>query len=401
MKKLLFVGFAILPFLLFLSGLPALFLAGCGTLSDENIKIASTISHVKNVFAPDTRVTIFDVATHWTNRGLVLKGEVDNPEAKKVLLDSLSSFVFRVIDSVEVITGPGEGEPEWGIVRISVANMRTKPAEASEMASQTIMGTVIRLWKVRRGWSYVQTPDRYLGWMDNDSFIKVSKDDAEKWMSEKKVIVTDLTGRVWQTPDPRSYPVSDVVSGSLLQNDGRIGNWTKVELPDHRTGYLLSSAVADYELWKKTTKPAPEGIEHFAKLMLGIPYLWGGTSTKAVDCSGFTKTVFMMNGIPLNRDANQQADEGLDIPVGERFSNLRKADLLFFGRKATAFRPEKIVHVGIYLGDEMFIHSSGMVRISSFDPASPLYDPYDLNRFVRARRILVSPPQVAEVEAKK
>ncbi|MDE3056573.1 MAG: C40 family peptidase [Bacteroidota bacterium] len=380
-----------------LSGLSAIILSGCESLSDENAKIAATVSGVKNIFAPDTRVAIFDVAAHWTNRGLVVNGEMNNPEAKKVLLDSLSSFVFRVIDSVNVITGPGKGEPAWGIVRISVANMRVKPAEQSELASQSLMGTVIRLWKVQRGWSYVQTPDRYLGWMDNDSFIKASEAGAEAWMNAKKIIVTDLTGRVWQTPDMNSYPVSDVVAGSLLKDDGKVGTWTKIELPDRRTGYLLSNGVTDYETWKKITKPTPDGIEHFAKLMIGIPYLWGGASTKAVDCSGFTKTVFMMNGLQLNRDANQQADEGLDIPVDEHFSNLRKGDLLFFGKKATAFMPEKIVHVGIYLGDETFIHSSGMVRISSFDSASPLYDPYDLNRFVRARRILISPPQVAEV----
>jgi hypothetical protein len=399
MKKLLSASF-VLSMLLFLSSLSAFFLAGCSSLSDENARIASTISGVKNVFAPDTRVAIFDVATRWTNHGLVVNGEVNNPEAKKVLLDSLSSFVFRVVDSVKVITGPGE-EPEWGIVRISVANMRVKPAEQSELASQAIMGTVIRIWKARRGWSYVQTPDRYLGWMDNDSFIKASKADIDEWVNAKKVIVTDLTGRVWQTPDLNSYPVSDVVVGSLLKDEGRVGKWTKVELPDHRTGCLLSNEVADYATWEKITKPTPDGIEHFARMMVGIPYLWGGASAKAVDCSGFTKTVFMMNGLQLNRDANQQAEEGLDIPVGDHFSNLRKADLLFFGKKATATKPEKIVHVGIYLGNEMFIHSSGMVRISSFDPASPMYDPYDLNRFVRARRILVSSPQVAEVAAGK
>lgn len=392
MKKLLFFVFSFFSFLLLLSG--------CSSLSDENAKIASTISNVKNVFAPDTRIAIFDVTPHWTSHGLVVSGEVNNPEAKQVLLDSLSSFVFRVIDSVKVIGGPGE-EPAWAIVRISVANMRTKPAEQSELASQAIMGTVIRVWKIQHGWSYVQTPDRYLGWMDNDSFIKTSNVEMEDWMKAKKVIVTDLTGRIMQTPDKNSYPVSDVVAGSLLKDEGRAGVWTRVELPDHRTGYLLSSVVTDYETWKNNTKPTPDGIEHFAKLMAGIPYLWGGTSTKAVDCSGFTKTVFMMNGLQLNRDANQQAEEGIDIPAGEHFSNLRKADLLFFGRKATATKREKIVHVGIYLGNEMFIHSSGMVRISSFDPASPIYDPYDLHRFVRARRILVSSPQVSEVAAGK
>jgi gamma-D-glutamyl-L-lysine dipeptidyl-peptidase len=128
-----------------------------------------------------------------------------------------------------------------------------------------------------------------------------------------------------------------------------------------------------------------------------VPYLWGGTSTKAMDCSGFTKTVYMMNGLQLNRDAYQQAEEGIEIAPGEKFQNLRKGDLLFFGRKGGGNKPEEVLHVALYLKDRLFIHSSGMVKINSLDPASPVFDANKVKSFICARRIITTPAAMPEV----
>jgi cell wall-associated NlpC family hydrolase len=70
---------------------------------------------------------------------------------------------------------------------------------------------------------------------------------------------------------------------------------------------------------------------------------------------------------------------------------------LFFGRKAEEGKTERITHVGIYLDNREYIHSSGRVQINSFDRSSPLFNEYNLNRYVRARRIIASAPQVTEV----
>lgn len=172
----------------------------------------------------------------------------------------------------------------------------------------------------------------------------------------------------------------------------------KVGLADDRMGYIRASSVIDYEQWGKKLTPVAEKIEQSGKYLLGVPYLWGGTSTKGVDCSGFTKTVFLLNGQMLNRDANQQADQGEPIEPGKDFANLKKGDLLFYGRKAEEGKSERIVHVGIYLGNREYIHSSGKVRINSFDPNSPIFDESNLKRFVRARRVIASTPQVEEVK---
>jgi cell wall-associated NlpC family hydrolase len=116
--------------------------------------------------------------------------------------------------------------------------------------------------------------------------------------------------------------------------------------------------------------------------------LWGGTSTKGVDCSGFTKTIYYLNGMVIPRDASQQVHAGKSIDSISDFSKLEKGDLLFFGKKATETTLEKVVHVGMWIGDNKFIHSSNMVRISSVDKESPNYDGFNIGRYLRAKRIL-------------
>lgn len=62
--------------------------------------------------------------------------------------------------------------------------------------------------------------------------------------------------------------------------------------------------------------------------------------------------------------------------------------MIFFGRKATADRKERVVHVGMYIGNKRFIHSQGDVHVSSFDSADELFDEYNLGRLLFATRVL-------------
>jgi cell wall-associated NlpC family hydrolase len=107
-----------------------------------------------------------------------------------------------------------------------------------------------------------------------------------------------------------------------------------------------------------------------------------------MDCSGFSKTVFLKHGIILQRNASQQAKNGIPVDISAGYENLCPGDLIFFGKKATAEKKERVRHVAIYTGDKEFIHAAGYVRINSLDPVSPIYDEHNTKEFIRAARVI-------------
>lgn len=364
--------------------------------SPTDEQFSDALTPVRERFAPDRRVAVFTVTAERRGGTVVAKGEVDNPDAKREALEALRAVGGNVVDSVVVLPHGALTEQPYGIVTVSVGNMRSKPGHAQELATQVLMGMVVKILKEERGWYLVQSHDRYLGWIEGSSMQMTDEKGREEWIDAPKVITTGYFGIVRERPDERSLPVTDVIPGVLMKKKGTRGRWQEVELPNGRRGYVDRGLVEDYGLWRRTRSLTPENVERAAKLFVGVPYLWGGTSTKGFDCSGYTKTVFRLNGVELNRDANQQALMGEEVQVGPGFEGLKKGDLLFFGRKASENAPERIWHVGIYLGGLEFIHCAGKVRINSFDERAPHYDEERLKTFVRARRVIgISPiPEV-------
>jgi peptidoglycan endopeptidase LytE len=114
----------------------------------------------------------------------------------------------------------------------------------------------------------------------------------------------------------------------------------------------------------------------FAKKMLDIPYRFGGTTFMGIDCSGYVQKVFSLLGISLPRTAREQYHLG--EPVSKQ--DLSMGDLVFF--RTYASFPS---HVGIYLGNDLFIHASSHNKRVSIDS---LDTPYYLKRFIGAKRLI-------------
>ena len=106
-----------------------------------------------------------------------------------------------------------------------------------------------------------------------------------------------------------------------------------------------------------------------AKKYLGCKYVYGGTTPSGFDCSGFTQYVYKQCGVSLNRTSDAQASNGTDVSK----SNLQPGDLVIFTG-----------HVGIYIGNNKFIHaanpSKGVITTS-------LSDSYYTKTYKTARRI--------------
>ncbi|MCR4920830.1 MAG: C40 family peptidase [Bacteroidaceae bacterium] len=277
---------------------------------------------------------------------------------------------------------------EWGIIDVSVANTRQLPDYGSEQESQALLGMPVRVLDESHEWLQVETPDGYVAWTLAGVVKRVSRSELTAWNTSPQVVVTSLYGTVLAARNPKSAMVGDVVGGDRLRLLGKRGKYYQVAFPDGREGYLHRSLCQPIEKWRATLKNDPESILRTAYSLTGVPYMWGGTSPKGVDCSGFVRTTLYLHDIIIPRNSSQQALKGQRIEIADDFSNLEPGDLLFFGSRAEGGRKERVVHVAFYVGNMRFIHSIGFVHEGSFRPSDPNYDAYDLGRLLFASRVL-------------
>ena len=276
---------------------------------------------------------------------------------------------------------------EYGVVNISVCNLRRTADFDAEMVSQALLGTPVHVLQMSENgnpWPQVQTPDNYTGWVHYAGITRMSKENYSAWNAAPKVVVTALTGVIYRQPSKKSPVVSDVVAGDRLKFVGKKGKWFQVEFPDGRKGYVNKSIAQTEVEWRKGLDQSAEAILETARSMMGFPYLWAGMSPKGMDCSGFVRTALFMHDIIIPRDCRQI------YLTGERIndrSQLVPGDLVFFGRYREDGSPRPS-HVGFYLGNNRFLHSMGLVQIGSFDPSDPYYDAYNTGRYLFGDRIL-------------
>lgn len=355
---------------------------------DSSAPAIQAIQSVKEKFAPDHHLTIFDINVLREENNFIMQGEVDNPAAKQEAVAAVAKTGAKVIDRITVLPAADLGNRVCGISTLSAVNVRENRGHSSEMGTQILMGNSFKVWKQQTNWFLVQTDDGYLGWVEGGSFVNCTLERASAWNNAPRLIVTALEERILEQPDAGALPVSDVVLGGIVKEVGETGEWFQIELPDGRGGYLAKTAAMNLSQWQKSRHATPQNIERTARSFLGRPYFWGCNTSRGMDCSGLTKLTFFLNGIALNRNASQQLHQGVEVPLDADFKNLKKGDLLFFGHRPSASKSEVITHVGIYLENKLFIHSFEMVRINSLDPASPLRDERRIKSLLHVRRIL-------------
>lgn len=346
------------------------------------LTLSRELQSLQKQLVPDKRVAILEIELKDTLQSIiVVSGETDLPEAKVKIIQFLTDKKVSFIDSLRLLPDSSVGDKTWALATVSVSNMRAVPEDASELVSQALMGTPLKLLDYNGKWYRVQTPEHYIGWMDTSGLHPFSQNELDRWKGSTRFLFNSMSGFAYDAPGKKGEVVSDLVPGDLFEVESRVRGFLKIRIPDGRCGYVRKSDCIFFDDWSNS-EPDVRSILSVARKMMGSSYLWGGTSSKATDCSGFVKLVYYTQGIILARDASQQARYGEPIDFSN-MDNLQPGDLIFFGSSA-----QKISHVGIYLGKGDFIHSSGMVHINSIDPRDPKYS---INRNnVAARRILNS-----------
>ncbi len=170
-------------------------------------------------------------------------------------------------------------------------------------------------------------------------------------------------------PAPMEYRKNLVISDAEEEEDDG-GIATEEALAEIERRKQESAAL----LGNWTNPDEPKLLVKVAMGFLGAPYRLGGYSVTGLDCSGFAKKIYQIFNIDLPRTAFEQSRVGLRVSRNE----LIEGDLLFFNTR------RKLGHVGIYIGNNQFVHASSRKRGVRIDNLSM---PYFDKRFVRAVRL--------------
>ncbi|WP_111682861.1 C40 family peptidase [Winogradskyella tangerina] len=225
---------------------------------------------------------------------------------------------------------------QYGICNLGIVPIRLEASDKTEMVTQALYGDLFKVLEQRKKWSRIRFAyDNYEGWIDNKQYLEIEKEDYDQLSKAGLNLSKDLVEFVTdETSSLYPIPLGSDLNGIDLLKHKFEGNALKAKSPKSN---LISTAF----------------------LYLNAPYLWGGKTPFGIDCSGFTQMVYKLNGCMLNRDASEQATQGLALSFIEESE---PGDLAFFDNSEG-----DIIHVGIIMADNHIIHAHGKVRIDRLD----------------------------------
>ena len=202
-----------------------------------------------------------------------------------------------------------------------------------------LFGQYFKIHEVKPKWINIElASDNYRGWICAKQYQEITFEDYDNLSINDFPLVAEGYSSI---KDLQTNELIPVTMGAVLPY------FHKGNLKIRNKKFNYSGVLASKN---------PKDIVSYAKQLIKAPYLWGGKSILGIDCSGFTQLVYGLCGITLPRDAYQQIESGEEID----FSAIKSTDLVFFENENG-----RIHHVGIALGNNQIIHSSGNVRIDS------------------------------------
>ncbi|UWX54952.1 SH3 domain-containing protein [Maribacter litopenaei] len=166
----------------------------------------------------------------YSTDGWILVGESNLPDAVLALKGKLNEAGVAYTDSIKILPDASLEGKHVALVTNSVANLRSEPKHSAELSTQAILGTPVKVWKKEGGWYYIQTPDKYLAWVNSGEISLMTDTELEAWKNLKKIIYTDTYGHVFSGIDAQTR-TSDLVAGSILETTGEGMDFYKVRFP--------------------------------------------------------------------------------------------------------------------------------------------------------------------------
>lgn len=241
----------------------------------------------------------------------------------------------------------------------STLRLRSEASTESTILKQLANSTVVEvLSSLDGGWYQVS----YEGTTGYVSAEYLTVNDDENLSDDVEVVAAAETAQA--ESDGKSYvriaegplnirtgpgtsynKVGMLYTGRVVEVLDLTNGWYKIE-----SGYICADYVVEADAAEAQSSGKAQEIVNCAMQYLGCAYVYGGSSPRGFDCSGFTSYVYAQCGVKINRTASAQLNNGYAVSRGE----LQPGDLVMFNSGSSS----PASHVGIYVGNGQFIHSS-------------------------------------------
>jgi len=226
-------------------------------------------------------------------------------------------------------------------VATNLTGLYEKPTFGIPLSSELCYGTELEVLDEEKRWVFTRQRDGYLGWA-----YRAYLSEGLAPLATHLVLAPAIELRA--EPNESSEVLTRVVGGTAVIVEETLDGWSR--LSANKTGWIPSSQLRAWTELPKTIEDQRKTLIEDSMRMIGVPYLWGGTSGNGIDCSGFVRLLHHWIGIDIARDADMQCNAAK--PVEPPFE---VGDLFFFAEDDSN---RKITHVGMSLGSWRMIHSS-------------------------------------------
>lgn len=253
------------------------------------------------------------------------------------------------------------------VTGVVCAGIHERPESRSPLVTQSLLGWPVQVQRDAGRWLEVVAADKTSGWVQSSCL-------GPETQGGKTFLIGYPSVPVLEAPQRTAASIGSLYLGSLVHVEATRGSFAAFNWVGGRQGWLAMDDLLPAMDGRAAAIGDGSGVVARARSLSGTPYLWGGMTSKGIDCSGLAYVSYLVNGLSIPRDADAQFLDGKPVEQG----NLQPGDLVFFALGKVSYPS----HVGIYVGHGYFINARSRQGVT----VNRLDDPYFSRSYLGARR---------------